>query len=327
MTTPNPILRASVGLAAAVALTLVAPSPAHAVAVSLGASRTSALPSTPVTFSGSAVGAPAGEPVTLQRRLGSGPWSTVTSGESVSSSETFSMSTYVAVGTYEYRAKVGASGYSTPTKVSGRYGRNIPIPAPGAPFTLSARLPRAWARVVKAQVSTNGTSWTDRGKSMSRSGLAGVRTYLPTTGYVRFVAPATGSLPKWAGPRGRVTIGTDPMIKKILDDTNAYRKLFGRGPLKLHPSLNRISGTWAYHMHQTCDYKHNPDYASGYPWGWRKAAENIAAGQSVLEVVAAWIASSTHRTNLLGDYTHIGIGYYQGAHCYKRYWVQNFAKY
>jgi len=140
-------------------------------------------------------------------------------------------------------------------------------------------------------------------------------------------APATSTLPAWAGPRSIVTVGTDPVIKRILDDTNAYRRTLGRSPLKLLPALNRISGTWAYQMHQTCDFKHNPNYTSGYPSGWRRAAENIAGGQSFLSVVAAWIASLGHRLNILGDYTHIGIGYYFGSNCYDRYYVQNFAKY
>lgn len=326
MTFPLPMLRASVGMAAVLALAVVTPSPAHAATVSLAVSRTSAPPSMPVVFSGTAEGAVSGAPVTLQRRSGSSPWSAVKTGGTVSPSNTYSLSTYVTVGTYEYRAKVGSSAYSAPKTVSGSYGRNVAVPAAGAPFTFSARLPRPQSRPVVAQVQV-GDTWKARGKSTSSSGLAGVRTYLTSTSYMRIYAPATSSLPAWAGPRGRVTVGSDPVIKKILDDTNAYRQSLGRKPLTLHPSLNRIAGNWAYYMHQNCVFKHNPDYSSGYPWGWTKAAENIAAGQDLLSVVTAWINSAAHRLTLIGDYTHIGIGYYSGTKCYGRYWVQNFAKY
>lgn len=326
MTTPTHLLRAALAVVAALAVTLVAPAPAHAVTVTLATSRTSAPPSIPVTFNGSAAGAPTGVPVSIQRRLASGPWSTVKTGGTVSQSKTFALATYVASGTYEYRARVGSSAYSAPKAVTGSYGRNIAVPATGAPFTFSARLPLAQSRPVTTQVQV-GSSWVTRGRSTSSSGFAAVRTYLTSTSYIRMYAPATSSTPAWVGPRGVVTIGIDPVIKKILDDTNAYRRLFGRSALKLHPSINRIAGDWAYRMHQTCEFKHNPSYSSAYPWGWKKAAENIAAGQTLLSLVKAWIDSVGHRTNLLGDYTHIGIGYYQGSNCYGRYWVQNFAKY
>jgi uncharacterized protein YkwD len=329
MTTPTPIhfSRAAIVIVAALALTLVAPSPAHAVTVELDVSRASAPPTIPVTFSASAKGAPSAAPVALQRRYGSGTWSTVKTGGRLSSSGTYSLSMFVPVGTYQYRLKVGSSAYSAAETVSGNYGRNISTPATGAPFTLIARLPWGQARPVVAQVQV-GSTWSTRGRSNSSSaGLVGIRTYLTSSSYMRMYAPATSSLAAWAGPRRIVSTGTDPVIKKILDDTNAHRRTLGRSPLKLHPTLNRIAGNWAYYMHQKCEYKHNPTYTSGYPWGWRKAAENVAAGRDVLSVVTAWIESLAHRANLLGDYTHVGIGYYEGSNCYGRYWVQNFAKY
>lgn len=328
MTTPTPthLCRAAIVIVAAFALTLVSPSPAHAVTVELDVSPTSAPPTIPVTFNGSTNGAASAAPVALQRRYGSGPWNTVKTGGRLSSSGTYSLSMFVPVGTYQYRLVVGSSASSAET-VSGSYGRNIATPAAGAPFTLTARLPWGQARPVVAQVLV-GNTWSTRGRGTSSSaGLAAIRTYLTSSSYMRMYAPATSSMPAWAGPKRIVSTGTDPVIKKILDDTNAYRRTLGRGPLKLHPTINRIAGNWAYYMHQKCEYKHNPTYTSGYPWGWRKAAENVAAGRDVLSVVTSWIESLAHRANILGDYTHIGIGYYEGANCYGRYWVQNFAKY
>lgn len=345
MTSPTPIpllIRALIGLATALALTLVTQAPAHAVTASLDVSRTTAPPSTAVTFSGTATGAPTGVPVTLQRRLGSGPWSTVKTGGSVSASDTYSFTTYVAVGTYSYRAKVGTSAYSPERTVSGTYGRNVPVPAAGEPFTFSARLPQLQPRLVKAQFSTNGgNTWTTRGQATSNSaGGMAIRTYLVSTSYVRIIAPATSTLPTWVGPRGIVTIGTDPVIAEILNDTNAYRATKGLPALTLHPSLNKVAGNWAYSMHQACDFRHNPSYSSQYPSGWTRAAENIAAGQPYDTVVTGaqpgvqpktvdygWIDSPLHNANIVGDYTHIGIGYYFGTQCYERYYVQNFAKY
>lgn len=338
MTPPTPIpliVRALIGLTTALALVLVAPSPAHAVTVSLNTSRTSAPPSVSVTFRGTATGAATGVPVTLQRRLGSGSWSTVKTGGKVSASDTYSFTIYVATGAYSYRAKVGSSSYSPAKAVSGIYGRNVAVPAAGSPFTLSARLPKPQSRLVRAQVSTNGSTWTTRGQATSNStGLVGIRTYLTTTSYVRAIAPATSTLPAWVGPRGRVTIGTDPVIKRILDDTNAERASHGLPALVLHASLNKVAGNWAYYMHQTSNpsdcpasFKHNPNFSAQYPSGWTRAAENIAAGWSYTTVVSGWLKSPPHHTNIDGPYNRIGIGYYFGSKCYGRYYVQNFAQY
>jgi len=335
MTPPTRIPRALVGMAAGFALTLVAPSPAQASIVTLNTSRTTASPSISVTFSGIALDLPIGLPVTLQRRQGTGPWTTVKTGGLLSSSDTYSLTAYVPAGTYQYRVGIGSLLYSPPKTVTGSYGRNVAVPAAGAPFTLTARMPQAQSRLVKAQYSANGTTWTTRGQATSNSeGRVGIRTYLTSTRYVRVVAPATSTQPAWVGPRGRVAVGMDPVIKRILDDTNAERARHGKRALALHPSLNKVAGTWAYYMHATANpsdcgasFKHNSRYSSQIPSGWDRAAENIAAGQEYPNLLRRWIDSPPHHRNIDGDYTHIGIGYHFGTKCYGQYYVQNFAKY
>ncbi len=299
MTSRTPALRVLIGFATTLALTLVAPSPAHAATVTLNTSRTSAPPSVTVKFSGTATGAATGAPVALQRRLGSGSWSTIKTGGKVSASDTYALSIYVAIGTYSYRARVGSSSFSPARTVAGSYGRNVAVPAAGAPFTLTARLPKAQARLVKAQVSVNGTSWTTRGQATSNSsGKVGIRTYLMATSYVRVVAPATSKLPAWVGPRGRVTIGADPVIVEILNDTNAHRATHGLPALKLKASLNKVAGNWAHYMSTKCVFKHNPNFAAQYPSGWKAAGENIAAGDPYQTVVNGWVGSPPHHENI-----------------------------
>ena len=92
------------------------------------------------------------------------------------------------------------------------------------------------------------------------------------------------------------------------------------------PALNTIASQWAKSMHDGCTFAHRSSF-SVYPSGWKRAGENIAAGYSYTTVVQGWIDSPGHRANMLGDYTHIGVGYYQGTKCYGTYFVQNFAKY
>jgi len=348
MASQTRMIRVLTGLATTLALTLVAPSPAYAVTVTLNTSHTSAPPSVLVTFSGTAAGAPTGAPVAIQRRQGSGSWSTVKTGGSVTSSDTYALKIYVAVGKFSYRAKVGSSSYSPARTVTGNYGRNVAVPAAGSPFTFSARLPKPWTRLIRFQFSTNGTTgWATRGQATSNStGWVGIRTYLTSTSYVRAMAPATSSLPSWVGPRGIVTIGVDPVIQELLNDTNQHRDShLGLPPLTLHPSLNKVAGNWAYYMATKCVFKHNPNFAAQYPSGWKAGGENIAAGYAYPDVVAAaWIASTDgHHENIDGkkqpgtggadpNFTHIGIGYYFGGPCsnasgLKKSYVQNFARF
>ncbi|MFT4187666.1 MAG: S-layer homology domain-containing protein [Aeromicrobium sp.] len=129
--------------------------------------------------------------------------------------------------------------------------------------------------------------------------------------------------------RGRPTkpSATTIAVNWILTDTNLYRAQNGLRTLTLHPSMNTVAADWSKHMHDTCTFNHNPDYSSQIPSGWTKAAENIAAGQQYTDVVQAWIDSPGHRANLLGDFTHLGVGYYSGSNCYGRYFTQVFAKY
>ncbi|GMF17066.1 unnamed protein product [Phytophthora lilii] len=66
--------------------------------------------------------------------------------------------------------------------------------------------------------------------------------------------------------------------------------------------------------------------ATGFKW--TRIAENVAAGQATVDaVMAAWMKSSGHRANILGDYTMFGTAYaYSSSSTYGSYWTQNFGK-
>ena len=65
--------------------------------------------------------------------------------------------------------------------------------------------------------------------------------------------------------------------------------------------------------------------AAGYLWS--SVGENIAAGQPTPEaVVAGWLSSPGHCTNLMSArFTQMGLGYAAGG-SYGAYWVQDFGK-
>ena len=78
---------------------------------------------------------------------------------------------------------------------------------------------------------------------------------------------------------------------------------------------------------------HNPDYSKQIPSGWTKAAENVAwgsGGNATVEVLhKALMNSPGHKDNILGDFTHIGVGVtLKGSgSSLEMYVTQNFGKY
>lgn len=309
--------------AAVIATWSLAPTPANASVVSLIVSTLQPLavsPASLVTFSGSG-GAP-GAPVTLQRQY-NGVWTSIAHG-TLDGLGQFTFRVPVAAGPFKYRTVTGNS-YSEEQTVAGTYLRSRETPLPNEKFNVTARVPGG-ARVVSIQVAYRGKWYTRGVGSSTASGLATVRTYVSNTSVLRMYAQKTSSSPAWAGPAVTVSTYIDPAVKRILDDTNARRASVGLAPLQLNSALNNIATTWAKKMHDGCFFYHN-SYSQYYPSGWKKAAENIAAGQQYTDVVTTWWNSPGHKKNMLGDYNQIGIGVYNGPNCYKRYYVQNFGKY
>ena len=78
---------------------------------------------------------------------------------------------------------------------------------------------------------------------------------------------------------------------------------------------------------------HNPSYSSQMPSGWTRAAENVAWGSGSNATVAvlhqALMNSQGHKDNILGDFTHIGVGVtIKGSGTSKEMYVtENFGKY
>ncbi|GHJ58718.1 hypothetical protein NOK12_12360 [Nocardioides sp. OK12] len=128
-------------------------------------------------------------------------------------------------------------------------------------------------------------------------------------------------------------LGPDPATEEavrqqILEETNAYRAAHGLAPLTLMDELDTVAQDWSRHMAANDVFHHNPSYSEQYPSGWRRAGENIAAGYGPDDVVDGWYASPGHKANMLGDFTHIGIGYATHPDSeYGRYYTQNFARY
>lgn len=105
--------------------------------------------------------------------------------------------------------------------------------------------------------------------------------------------------PAWA------SFGSD-----VLRLINGSRAEAGLSPLTGNADMNAVARAWAEHLVATDTFEHNPDYAGQIPSGWSGAAENLAGHSDPSPQVmhANLMDSPGHRANILGDFTHIGIG-------------------
>lgn len=117
------------------------------------------------------------------------------------------------------------------------------------------------------------------------------------------------------GPAPALSFGdANPQAQQLFYLVNNDRAAYGLPPLGWNDNLGGFSQSWSDHMAATGDYSHqdlgavlqNPAYS-----GFSAMAENIihaGCGTSATQLEQAWMASSPHRANILGNYNAIGIG-------------------
>lgn len=121
--------------------------------------------------------------------------------------------------------------------------------------------------------------------------------------------------------------------QEVVALVNKEREKRGLEPLQTHNRLSALANVKSQDMADKRYFSHtSPTYGSPFDmmdefdFRYQAAGENIAAGQRTPEeVVEGWMNSDGHRANILHeDFTHIGVGYMEGAGPYKRYWTQLF---
>lgn len=127
----------------------------------------------------------------------------------------------------------------------------------------------------------------------------------------------------------------DRLTQEMLDAVNAERAKAKLRPLRLDPTLSQIADFYAcrlidggFFQHIDSDDKSTVVTRAGdFGYAFLKIGENLAAEQStVKEVMAAWMNSPGHRTNILDPaFTEIGIAVKLGGE-YGIYWVQEFGR-
>ena len=120
---------------------------------------------------------------------------------------------------------------------------------------------------------------------------------------------------------------------QVFDLVNQERAKVGKPPFECHLKAGLVARNYSQYMCDARFFSHTGLDGSS-PWSrlkdggvqFRSAGENIAAGQQTpASVMNSWMNSSGHRANILGSYSHIGIGYYPcPGGKYPGYWTQAF---
>ena len=87
---------------------------------------------------------------------------------------------------------------------------------------------------------------------------------------------------------------------------NGLRSANGLGSLARSGSLDAEARSWAKYMAGQGSLSHSNIGRLIPPW--EAAAENVGSGGSVDSIFGALAGSGGHKSNMLGDYTHFGIG-------------------
>lgn len=125
----------------------------------------------------------------------------------------------------------------------------------------------------------------------------------------------------------------EAMEQQVFELANVARQKHGLESFQWHIGAAEMARGHSQHMAQAQFFAHvSPDGTTlkdrleQKQIAYLAAAENIAAGQqNAMYVHAAWMNSSGHRSNLLGDYSHLGVGIHFGGEM-RIYYTQNFVK-
>lgn len=87
---------------------------------------------------------------------------------------------------------------------------------------------------------------------------------------------------------------------------NSHRSANGLSALSRNSSLDAEARAWSQQMATQGSLSHS-DLGRFLP-PWTSVGENVAVGGSVSSIFGGLTASSGHNANMLGDFTHLGVG-------------------
>jgi uncharacterized protein YkwD len=98
---------------------------------------------------------------------------------------------------------------------------------------------------------------------------------------------------------------------KMVDLINASRRNAGKPAVSANEQAAQKAQNWAAHMASTGVVEHTGGGSrvntSGLP-KWCSVGENVGKGTSIDNLHAAWMRSSAHKANILGNFDRVGTG-------------------
>ncbi len=93
---------------------------------------------------------------------------------------------------------------------------------------------------------------------------------------------------------------------------NSTRQSNGLNTLQAHSTLTAYARTHSEEMAGTNSIYHSQSSElTGLVSGWLRIGENVGRGPTASAIYSAFMNSPGHRDNILGDYTHMGVGTFQ----------------
>lgn len=194
-------------------------------------------------------------------------------------------------------------------------------PAP-EPTTTSTTQPDFAALVASGVVTTpfaeEEAELTDEALFQSTSTTTSTSTTVPEA----TTTEAARSAPQTSAPASTTTQPPSPppasdagarsgAEKEFASRINSHRANNGLPALTRSGALDSYARSWAETMAERGDLAHSN--IGSLLGSWSAVAENVGVGGSVDSIFDALASSGSHNTNMLGDYTHMGIGVWEDA--------------
>jgi uncharacterized protein YkwD len=126
---------------------------------------------------------------------------------------------------------------------------------------------------------------------------------------VALLVAAAVALAFAAGPAAADDAADEVRLFQLTNDSRAAN---GCAPLAYDTAASSVARSWAAELARSGNLRHNPNLVSQVSTyvtnQWSAIGENVGYAGSVDQVHAAYMASSPHRANILGNYNRVGVG-------------------
>lgn len=190
---------------------------------------------------------------------------------------------------------------SAPTTTEPEYSAIVQSGVAATPFEAEE------SELTEAALSrTTSTTTTTTTPTTTTTATTTTTTAEPPATAARSSSPGTTEAPSAPDPPPSNAGFSSSAESDFAGKINSHRGGAGLGALTRSGSLDSYARSWAKKMAASGSLSHSN--IGSLLGSWSAAAENVGMGGSVSAIFSALAGSSGHNTNMLGDYTHMGIG-------------------